>query len=267
MFKIGFMGSGKMATALLAGILESKIARNNEVICSDVVPGRRTEIQNQFGIQTTDNNREVLANSELVILAFKPQNFPEAVENLASMVRPEQIIVSILAGVRIESIRVHLPGRVVRVMPNTACLVGEMAAGFATAPGVTDSDRQQVRTILECAGTAVEVEEEKLDAVTGLSGSGPAFVAYLVDSFIQAGVAAGLSESAARDLTLKTFTGTARLLDNKQLAPQELIAMVSSPGGTTVAGREILESSKVKEIIKQTVLRATERSRELGKSG
>ena len=101
---------------------------------------------------------------------------------------------------------------------------------------------------------------------TGLSGLGPAFVAYLIDSFIQAGVSAGLSESAARDLSLKTFGGTARLLSEKQLTPQELIAMVSSPGGTTVAGREILESSDVQAVIKQTVLRATERSRELGKN-
>ncbi len=266
MFRIGFMGSGKMASALLSGILESRVARNDEVICSDVVPERRAEVQNQFGIRTTDSNREVLTNSELVILAFKPQNFPGAVEDLAPAVRQEQIIVSILAGVRIESIRAYLPGRVVRVMPNTACLVGEMAAGFAVAAGVTDSDRQRVRAILECVGTAVEVEEEKLDAVTGLSGSGPAFVAYLIDGFIQAGLAAGLTESAARDLSLKTFAGTARLLSEKQLACQELIAMVSSPGGTTVAGREILESSDVQGVIKQTVLRATERSRELGTS-
>ena len=261
------MGSGKMAAALLSGILESKVARKDAVICSDVVPERRVEIQDQFGVQTTDSNQEVLADSELVILAFEPQNFPDAVEGLASVVRPEQIIVSILAGVRIASIRGQLPGRVVRVMPNTACLVGEMAAGFAVGPGVTDQDRQRVREILQCVGTAVEVEEDMLDAVTGLSGSGPSFVAYLIDSFIQAGVSAGMTESTARDLSLKTFAGTARLLSEKQLTPQELIAMVSSPGGTTVAGREILESSDVQAVIKQTVLRATERSRELGKSG
>jgi len=266
MFRIGFMGSGKMAAALLSGILEGKVAGKDEVICSDVVPERRTEIQDQFGVQTTDSNQEVLKHSELVILAFEPQNFPEAVEGLSSVVRPEQIIVSILAGVRIESIRGHLPGRVVRVMPNTACQVGEMAAGFAVGPGVTDSDRQRVRSILECAGTAVEVEEDMLDAVTALSGSGPAFVAYLIDGFIQAGASAGLTESAARDLSLKTFAGTARLLSDKQLTPPELIAMVSSPGGTTLAGREILESSDVQAVIKQTVLRAKERSKELGKN-
>jgi len=267
MFSIGFMGSGKMAAALLSGILESKIAGKDAVICSDVVPERLAEIQNQFGIQTTQSNQEVLANSQLVILAFKPQNFPDAVEGLASVVRPEQIIVSILAGVRIESIRGHLPGRVVRVMPNTACLVGEMAAGFAVGPGVTDSDRRRVLAILQCSGTAVEVEEDMLDAVTALSGSGPAFVAYLIDGFIQAGVSAGLAESTARDLSLKTFAGTARLLSEKQLTPQELIAMVSSPGGTTVAGREILESSEVQAVIQQSVFCATERSKELGKSG
>lgn len=253
-----------MAAALVSGILSSKVADTAEIVCSDVDSESRAAIQGRFGVQTTPSNQKVLENSELVVLAFKPQNFPEAVEKLSTMVRPDQLILSILAGVRIESIFRYLPGRVVRVMPNTACLVGEMAAGFAVGPGVTDSDRERVRAVLECAGTAVEVEEAQLDAVTGLSGSGPAFVAYLIDSFIQAGTQAGLTESAARELSLKTFGGTARLLDEKQLNPRELIAMVSSPGGTTVAGREILESSDVQSIIQQTVLRATSRSKELG---
>jgi pyrroline-5-carboxylate reductase len=265
MYRIGFIGSGKMAAALLSAILESKTAGADEVICSDAATERRQEIQSRYAVKVTESNREVMENSELTVLAFKPQNFPEAVAGLASVVQPEQIIVSILAGVRIEQIHRHLPGRAVRVMPNTGCLVGEMAAGFAVGPGVTPADRERVRAILECAGTAVEVEEEKLDAVTGLSGSGPAFVAYLIDSFIQAGVTAGLTETAARDLSLKTFGGTARLLREQELTPQELIEMVSSPGGTTVAGREILESSDIHEVIKQTVRRAAERSRELGK--
>lgn len=264
MFRIGFMGSGKMASALVSGILKSQLASQEEVLCSDVVAERRSELQTQFGVQTTPSNREVLANSEVVVLAFKPQNFPDAVEALESVVRSDQMIVSILAGVRIASIRRYLPGRVVRVMPNTACLVGEMAAGFSVGPGVTESDRDRVRALLECVGTAVEVEEEALDAVTGLSGSGPAFVAYLIDGFIRAGMSAGLSESAARALSLKTFAGTALLLQEKELTPQELIAMVSSPGGTTVAGREILESSDVQEVIQQAVFRAIARSKELG---
>ena len=262
-YKIGFLGAGKMASAMIEAILRGKLAIRQDIICSDVLEERRAAIEQQLGVAVTDDNKAVVCQSDIVVLAFKPQNLPDALTGLKSVVRQDHIIVSIMAGVRIAKIQQFLPGRVVRVMPNTACLVGQMAAGFASADNVTEDDLAKVRKILQSAGVAVAVQEDELDAVTGLSGSGPAFVAYLIESFIEAGKAEGLDESIARELAIKTFEGTAKLLSEKKMTPAELIKMVSSPGGTTVAGREILESSDVSEVISQTIKRASSRSREL----
>lgn len=265
MAKIGFMGAGKMAVALIQAMLEGGAVKKDEIVCYDPAAQRLDEIQEKLNLPVTTSNREVLQAADIVFLAFKPQNFPEAVAGLTSLVRPTQIIVSILAGVRIAKIKSVLPGKVIRVMPNTACLVGQMAAGLAAAEDVTAGELDQVKKLLDCAGVALTVTEEQLDAVTGLSGSGPAFVAYLIQAFIDGGVKAGLPESTARALALQTFSGTAQLLARWQIPPQELIAMVSSPNGTTVAGRSILESSGVAEVIARTIQRAAERSGELGK--
>ena len=254
-----------MATALAAAFLREGAVGKDDIICADISAEQREAVSGSLGVRVTADNRSVLAESDVVVLAVKPQKFAEAVAGLAEAVRKDQVIISIMAGVRIEAIRAALPGRVVRVMPNTPCLVGQMAAGFAAAEDVSEGDIARVRRLLECAGVAVAVSEDQMDAVTGLSGSGPAFVAYLAASFIEAGIEAGLSEEVARRLALKTFEGTACLLSEQEMAPEELIRMVSSPNGTTVAGREILEASDVAEVIRRTVLRATERSIELGK--
>ena len=262
--RIGCIGSGKMATALMSGILQAGLAARTEVICSDPLAAQRQKVADQLGATVTESNSEVLQEAETVFLAFKPQAFPKAVVGLSQIVRPEQMIVSIMAGVRIADIRNHLPGKVVRVMPNTACLVGEMAAGFATADDVTAPQIERVKAMLECVGLAIEVSEEQLDAVTGLSGSGPAFVARLIESFIAGGIEAGLDKAVARKLALKTFSGTARLLEEWLMPCDDLVQMVSSPNGTTVAGREVLEASDVATVLKATIMRAAQRSKELG---
>ncbi|MBN1766497.1 MAG: pyrroline-5-carboxylate reductase [Sedimentisphaerales bacterium] len=262
--KIGFLGSGKMAEALIAAIIQGKKAQSQDIMCSDVVEERVKLMESRWKVQITSDNQEVIKFSDIIFLSFKPQNFPEALEGMGDLVRPDQVIVSIMAGVRIERIRRILPGKVIRVMPNTACLVNDMAGALAGGDDVAPEEMEMVIGLLECAGVVVTVREEELDAVTGLSGSGPAFVAYLIESFIAAGVEEGLDQDVARNLTLKTFAGTARLLSQWNMAPEDLIKMVSSPNGTTVAGRKILESSDVSEIIKKTVRRAAERSRELG---
>ena len=150
-------------------------------------------------------------------------------------------------------------------MPNTPCLVGEMAAGFAVGKNVKDREIKIVEEILNSAGKAFYLKEELLDAVTGLSGSGPAFVARLIEYFIEAGENEGLGKDIAAELALQTFKGTAKLLQESGMTPDELVKIVSSPGGTTVAGREVLENSDVKDILIKTVKKATERSKELGK--
>ncbi len=264
--KVGFLGSGKMAEALIRGMLRKGIIDKNDVICFDIKQERLDYIHQECGVRITHSNEEVIKEAGIVFLAFKPQNFPDAVAGLSTYVESNQIIISIMAGILIDDIQRHMPGKVVRVIPNTACLIGETAAGYAVGENVSEVDTALVETMMSAVGIAHRVSENDINAVTGLSGSGPAFVAYLIQAFIDGAAREGLTETVARDLALQTFSGTARLLKEWDMSSQDLIAMVSSPNGTTVAGREVLESSDVAEIIHKTIARAAERSRELAGS-
>jgi len=262
---IGFIGAGKMAGALMGTMLHSGVVEKENIICSDVNESQLRAAQDKLGVSVTSDNAEVFSQSDIIFLAIKPQNFPQAVQGLAKLVQPSHIIVSIMAGIRIDQIAKVLPGKIIRVMPNTPCLIGQMAGGFTAAKEASRDDIAKVCQIMQPAGLMVNVSEEQMDAVVALSGSGPAFVAYLIDSFITAGVKEGLEKETARGLAIKTFSGTAQLLDQWKMRPAELIEMVSSPNGTTVAGREILEASDLSQIINGTISRAAQRSRELGK--
>jgi pyrroline-5-carboxylate reductase len=201
--------------------------------------------------------------AEVVFVAVKPQDIQGVLEGIRKTGR---LLISIAAGVAIGRIEGLCPqARVVRVMPNTPCLVGAMAAGYAFGSRARPEDRELVEQLLGAAGYAAEVEERLLDAVTGLSGSGPAFVARLIEAFIGAGKRLGLSPEVSRNLALQTFYGTAKLLADTGMEPRRLVEMVSSPKGTTVAGREILEASAYAEVIGDTIRAAAERSKELGR--
>jgi len=199
----------------------------------------------------------------VVFIAVKPQDIQTVLEEIRDT---DRLLISIAAGVAISRIEgVCKPARVVRVMPNTPCLIGAMAAGYAFGSRIRPEDRELVRQLLGAAGYAAEVDERLLDAVTGLSGSGPAFVARLIEAFIEAGKGLGLEPEVARNLSLQTFFGTAKLLADTGMEPRKLVEMVSSPKGTTVAGREVLEASDYAEVIGDTIRAATERSKELGR--
>lgn len=197
-------------------------------------------------------------------LAVKPQDVEAATAALGGC---DGLIVSIVAGVSLARLAERLPGaRLVRVMPNTPCLVGAMAAGFTVGPRAGAGDRALVNRLLAAAGAACEVPEEHLDAVTGLSGSGPAYFARFIEWLSAAGVRQGLAPEVAAALTVQTALGTARLMQERAIAPGDLVEMVSSPGGTTVAGRRKLESGAVRVALERTVAAATARSRELGRA-
>jgi len=263
--KIGFLGAGKMASALLSAMIRHAGVTPENCIAYDVNPQALDSLRAIAPVQIAKNPADVLTHAKFIFLAFKPQNFPAALDGLQSLVTPDHVIISILAGIRIAKIQRVLPAaQIIRVMPNTACLVGQMAAGFTPAENVTPENLRTVQQLLSASGTAIQLPENLLDAVTGLSGSGPAFVAYLIDAFTASGIKAGLSASASRELALQTFLGTAALLNEKNLQPADLINMVTSPNGTTAAGRAILEASDVKQVIEDTILRAAARSKELG---
>jgi pyrroline-5-carboxylate reductase len=259
--QIGCIGAGNMAGALAAAIETAH--QEHTFLAYDVDADRLAQFcGSRRRCATAASNREVVEKSSVTFLAVKPQVLDDVLPELTSNTR---LIVSIAAGITLARLEDAMPhARVIRVMPNTPCLVGEMAAGFSAGTRVSPEDLNLVSELLQSAGVALELPESLLDAVTGLSGSGPAFVARLIEAFTAAGVGLGLPEDVASRLALATFRGTARLLEEKGLTPEELVTMVSSPNGTTVAGRAVFEASDYAEVISKTVNAAAARSRELG---
>ena len=262
--KIGFIGAGKMAEAMIASLLKAGAAAPADIAASDVSEERRRAVAERYGVGVSADNAGVVAGAEIVVLAVKPQNLAEVLAQIAPAVTPKHLVISIAAGKKIAGIEALIPGaRVIRVMPNVACLIGEGMSAFAAGSRATAEDRRTAAALLASFGQAVELPEEQFDAVTALSGSGPAFFAYVLDRLAEAAVAEGLDRESAARLAAQTMLGTARLLMEKRLPPRELIAMVASPKGTTVAGLGVLDASPIGQILRDTISAAAKRSREL----
>ena len=218
-----------------------------------------------FKIKTTTDNKEAARNSDIVFICVKPQDIDAVLDEIKDVVK-NQLIVSIAAGIRLKHLENKLKNkRIIRVMPNINCIAGEMAAGFSAGKYATKEDIKNVSGILNSAGIAFFMKEDLLDAVTGISGSGPAFFAYFIDAFVKAGVKNGLPRETAFKLACQTALGTGRLLMEKNLSPDKLIAMVASKKGTTVAGLDVLKKHKAKNILIKTIDAAVKRSKELGR--
>jgi len=264
--KIGFIGAGNMASALITSIMSSEKYGAEDIIASDRNQECLSKL-NSMLIKTTESNIEVVNKADIIFIAVKPNIVKIVLEEIKNLLENKnKLIVSIAAGVTIDFIESILNlenAKIIRVMPNTPCMVGEMAAGFSVNKNVIEEEKNVIEELLNLGGIAFEVAEEKLDSVTGLGGSGPAFVARLIEYFTESGEKNGLEKEIAYKLALQTFYGTAKLLKEKNMTPEELINMVSSPNGTTIAGREILENSDVCDIILRTVIRAKDRSIEL----
>ncbi|MBI9101189.1 MAG: pyrroline-5-carboxylate reductase [Spirochaetales bacterium] len=261
MKRTGFIGAGNMAFAIAGAISDND--ESAVIVPYDIDKERLSLFEKKLShVELGTDPLQVVNSCDVTFLAVKPQVMAEVIAPLKDT---SGLIVSIAAGIPISFFEKAMPkARVVRVMPNTPSLVSEMAAGYTPGQFATKKDMALVRSLLETAGKVVKVREELMDGVTGLSGSGPAFFAIIAEAFMEAGTDLGLNPEFARVLTLQTMKGTAMLMEEKDMLPRELVNMVSSPNGTTVAGREIMESSDIKKIIKDTVKRAAERSRELG---
>lgn len=258
---VGFIGAGNMARALARAIVAGY--PNITIHAFDVSEEAVERIQREIpGTVVHDSNAAVAADSDVVFVAVKPQ----VIQAALSPVRDSSgLFVSIAAGVPLGRLQELVPkAHWIRVMPNTPSLVGRMAAGYALGRGTTDAEHAAVSELLATAGVARLVDESLLDAVTGLSGSGPAFVARLIEAFVAAGTELGLPEDLASALAIQTFRGTADLLSETGMSPQDLVDMVSSPNGTTVAGRQVLEASDYRQIVSQSIAAAAHRSKELG---
>jgi pyrroline-5-carboxylate reductase len=263
---MGFLGAGKMATALARGWLDAGLTLSASVCASDPIPDARDAFAKQTGAFATPSNREVLTRSDLLILAVKPQNLSGLLVEIASALQPHHLVVSIAAGVTLAQLAAGLGAerRVIRVMPNTPCLVGASASAYAAGSTATPQDVALVNRLLNSVGKAIEVPEKLLDAVTGLSGSGPAYVAVMIEALSDGGVRMGLPRDVAQLLATQTVLGTAKMLLETGLQPAALKDMVASPGGTTIAGLHALEAGGLRAALMDAVAAATQRAQELG---
>ncbi len=262
---LGFLGSGKMASALARGVVAKGAFNAADLIVSDVVAGVADALGKATGARVAKSNGELLGACDAVVLCVKPADALQALREAGSMLR-EKLVISIVAGVSTKSLESAAGdgARIVRVMPNTPALVGEGAAAYALGSTATDADCEVVERIFRSVGLIVRVKEQLLDAVTGLSGSGPAYVFTVIEALADGGVLMGLPRDLALQLAAQTVAGAATMVRETHQHPATLRDQVTSPGGTTIAGLEALEKAGLRAALIAAVRAATERSGELG---
>jgi len=265
--KLCFLGAGNMGEALIAGLVGSGSARPEHIICTDVRAERLEEMKTRYGIRTTFSNTEAVAQSEVIIYAVKPQIIAEVLRETAVVLDASKVIISIAAGVPLRAIEslLHKELRLIRVMPNIAALVKESATALSAGKDARPEDIELAMAIFNSVGKTVYIRENYLmDAVTGLSGSGPAYIFIVVDALADAGVKMGLSRKDAQSLAAQTMMGAAKMLMETHEHPGQLKDRVTSPGGTAIAGIHALEKGGLRTTLIDAVEAATLRAKELG---
>lgn len=267
MQRIGFLGAGRMATALAAGFVKAGVCPADAISAYDPSDAARESFQSAYGSACLESNAAVVEASDVVFLAVKPQYIGDVLADVSGVVKDSHLVVSIAAGIPIATIAEELGTgrRIVRVMPNTPCLVGAGASAFSPGANATADDVDLVQRLLSTVGLAVRVDESLLDAVTGLSGSGPAFVFEAIEALSDGGVRVGLPRETATQLAAQTVFGAAKLLLETGEHPGVLKDAVASPGGTTIAGLHALERSGLRAALMNAVEAAALRSAELGR--
>jgi len=263
-----FIGAGNMGEALVRGILKSGLCPPTSIMVTDVWPERIAFFQKTFGVGGSKSNREAVKNADVVVLAVKPQTMSDVLGDLKDAIGQKTLVISIAAGITIARLESQLGDgfRVVRVMPNTPALVQAGAAALCGGRWATEADLQVAERLMGAVGLAVRVKESDIDAVTALSGSGPAYVFYFIEAMLDAARRMNLDERVARQLVYATVGGAAKLITETGVDAAELRQRVTSKGGTTAAAVEVLESRKVADAWVEAVLAAQKRSRELSAS-
>ena len=263
---LGFLGAGKMANALAAGFIRAGLVSAAQVLASDPSETARTAFARQTQSRTTNSNQEVIKFGRVIVLAVKPAQVEEVLSEARDSFMAEHLLISIAAGVPLAKLEAALPGgaRVIRVMPNTPALVGASASAFALGTSARREDGELTQKLLGTVGLAFELKESLLDAVTGLSGSGPAYVYLVIEALSDGGVAAGLPRDIATKLAAQTVLGSGKMVLETGLHPAALKDMVASPGGTTIEGLCELEKGKLRGTLINAVRAAAEKSRRLG---
>lgn len=269
--KLGFLGGGNMAEAMIKGMLSAGFVESKNIFVSDVMQSRQEFLHSEYKIKVTGDNRDIAAKCDILILAVKPQVVKKVLEEIHDLVDASKLIVSVVAGVAIITIEEVLRSgqdkniSIVRTMPNTPALVQEGVTAIASGTHVSKTDIKVSHRLFEAVGKTVDVDESNMDAVTGLSGSGPAYIFMIIEALSDAGVKMGLSRDVANTLTVQTVLGAAKLARESGKHPGELKDMVTSPGGTTISGLHALEAGGLRNTLIDAVEQATLRSRELGR--
>lgn len=265
---IGFIGAGNMAEALMGGLLNTGASDPDHLICADVRAERCRELNTRYGVHATSDNLEVIEKSDIVIYAVKPQNLDTALRQTVNRLNSEKLVISIAAGVPLKTFAAQSqqPLRLVRAMPNVCALVKAAATGIAPGEHARAEDLKTAEAIFNAVGRCISVPAEHLlDAVTGLSGSGPAYVFLIMEALADGGVKMGLGRAEAQLLAAQTLMGAARMQLETGTHPGQLKDMVTSPGGTTIAGLHAMETDGVRGTLIRTVEAAAQRAQELGK--
>jgi len=265
--KVTFIGSGKMAEAILKGILEADLMSAANIVMTDIDDQRLQQLNTNYQVNTSMNNPSSVDGADIVVLAIKPQQVETVLKEITPILTADQLLISILAGTTLATLDRNRSLKVARLMPNTPALIGQAMTVISYNSRVTSQDKALITSIFDSIGETMELPEKMLNSVTAVSGSGPAFVFRLLEAYISAAMEIGLPYQQARKLVFQTVKGSTMLAQQQDIELQQLVQQVSSPGGTTVAGRNVLENSDYKNIIKNTVIAAKKRADELSEDG
>ncbi|MFD0694773.1 pyrroline-5-carboxylate reductase [Paenibacillus sp. GCM10027628] len=268
--KIAFVGAGSMAEAIFRGLIERKVADPHQLyVMNRSDQARMAQLRAQYGVQTTSDagtREDYIRGADIVVLCMKPKDVETSFADLQPLLNEKQMLVSVIAGLSISKIERLLQTRmpIVRTMPNTSCTIGLGATGMSFSASVNDDYKQLATDMFEAVGIVSVIEESKMEVLTGVSGSGPAYVYYFMEAMIKAAIEGGLSEEDARQLTLQTVLGAAHMVQITGEDPAELRRKVTSPNGATQASIEALDQHQFTEGIVRAVFRSAERSKEMG---
>ncbi len=265
--KLGILGTGNMGSAFIRGLCSKQIIAPENIFIYDLDESKINPLQTQHNIQIAKDEIDLISKVDLLIIALKPQVIPEVFAKVGSVVRPNQTVISIAAGITISNLKklMNKAGTIIRVMPNTPGMISAGISAFCTDTPLTLDIKKIIECVLGALGEVVEVNEKLMDAVTGLSGSGPAYMFLIIDALADGGVKMGIPKTQALKLAAQTMLGAAKMVLELNKLPAELKDMVTSPGGTTIAGLYALENGKVRASLMNAVEAATLRSKELGK--